>query len=357
LGLAVVISAVLGAVIANADTRVSPYAIIDLGTLGGTESFGYALNNGGEVVGVARVEGDTSTHGFMYSFGTLRDLFPFGPMDINNVGQVAGGVVVDNVFVPALGNRRTGQVSTLGSLGGVTAFGYSGVATAVNDRGQAVGFSYLDELNRHAFLFSDGVLTDIGSFGGYSGALAINRTGQIAGFASDTVTGVPRAFVYRDGVMLEINPFNGPNNESVARGINDRGKVVGEALNAAGTAFHGFIYSRGRIEDLGTLDGGLNSVAISINDDGQVVGIADSPYEDLCFNPEMGWVPCIQYRQRAFLYQHGTMTDLNALIRPNSGWDLQWAFDINDHGQIAGYGVKDGKFRAFLMTPKPKAKH
>jgi hypothetical protein len=46
------------------------------------------------------------------------------------------------------------------------------------------------------------------------------------------------------------------------------------------------------------------------------------------------------------------MIDLNSLIDPDLGWDLQWAFDINDRGQVAGYGVLDGKFRAFVMTPR-----
>ena len=45
------------------------------------------------------------------------------------------------------------------------------------------------------------------------------------------------------------------------------------------------------------------------------------------------------------------MTELNSLLAPDSGWDLSWAVDINDRGQITGYGIKDGQFRAYLMTP------
>jgi probable HAF family extracellular repeat protein len=116
--------------------------------------------------------------------------------------------------LPAIYDSRTGRITMLGSLGGV-AFGWlNGVALSLNDRGQAVGYSYRDSVNRHAFLYSDGILTDLGSFGGYSAALAINNSGEIAGFASDTVNGYARAFVYREGMMTEINPFGGPNNES-----------------------------------------------------------------------------------------------------------------------------------------------
>lgn len=45
------------------------------------------------------------------------------------------------------------------------------------------------------------------------------------------------------------------------------------------------------------------------------------------------------------------MTDLNALIPSGSGWVLSWGMDINNNGQIAGYGVLNDKFLAFLLTP------
>ena len=68
----------------------------------------------------------------------------------------------------------------LGSFGGVIGGMFNGEALSVNNRGQVVGYWYLDSLNRHAFLYSDGVMTDLGSFGGYSAALAINSFGEIA---------------------------------------------------------------------------------------------------------------------------------------------------------------------------------
>jgi len=36
------------------------------------------------------------------------------------------------------------------------------------------------------------------------------------------------------------------------------------------------------------------------------------------------------------------MQDLNALIPANSGWTLNWAFAINDNGQITGSGTING---------------
>jgi len=318
------------------------YTIVEIPTLGGTENFAYAINDRGDVVGVSRNAGDMSDDAFLFRSGVVTSLDLLNgstPQDINRRRQIATGAYVNGVFVPAVFDSQTSRLTILGSFGGVSGGGFNGTAVSINDHGQVVGYSYLDSQNRHAFLYSDGMMIDLGSFGGYSAALAINRHGEIAGFSSDTVSGFPHAFVFRNGVMAEINPFGGPNNESIARGINDRGHVVGEALVASGDAFNGFIYFDGAITNIGTLAGGRNSYALAINDRQQVVGIADQPYDD------------VTYVERAFLYDDGVMTSLNSLIAPDSGWDLIWAFDINSRGQIIGIGLRDGKFRAYLMTP------
>jgi probable HAF family extracellular repeat protein len=49
------------------------------------------------------------------------------------------------------------------------------------------------------------------------------------------------------------------------------------------------------------------------------------------------------------------MKDLNNLILPTSGWTLNYACDINDLGQIVGYGTNpNGVTHAFLLTPVPE---
>ena len=52
----------------------------------------------------------------------------------------------------------------------------------------------------------------------------------------------------------------------------------------------------------------------------------------------------------AFLYSGGVMTDLNTLIDPASGWVLEEARDINEPGQIVGWGMHNGQPRAYLLT-------
>jgi probable HAF family extracellular repeat protein len=85
--------------------------------------------------------------------------------------------------------------------------------------------------------------------------------------------------------------------------------------------------------DLGTLSGGF-SAALDINNRGQIVGDSNN---------------------RAFLYQDGSMYDLNSLIDPSSGWVLESASAINDSGQIVGYGINSlGQEHAFLLSQIPE---
>jgi probable HAF family extracellular repeat protein len=338
------------------------YRITDLGTLGGTESFAYAINDAGQIVGFSRVAGDERGESFLSTRGEITSLSPLnsgdiltvGPTSINNRGQVASGIVSEGDYYPAIYDTCRDEITVLGSLGGFTDYGFSGVATSINDSGQTVGYSYLDTVDRHAFAFGDGLMSDLGTLGealeDYSGANAINNAGAIAGFSSKSGDGRAHAFLYVDGVMRAILPF--ADTESYAHDINNRGQVVGTFLAEGRSAFRAFLYSNGDFVDLGAAFSPQTS-AHAINDSGEIVGIWFLPYVDLCFDDDLyDYVPCIKYRQQAFLYRKGRMRNLNALIPWWSGWDLTAAYDINNRGQIVGYGVRDGKFRAFLMTPR-----
>ncbi len=146
------------------------------------------------------------------------------------------------------------------------------------------------------------------------------------------------AFLYSNGVMRDLGNLGGIIN-SFAYAINNLGQIVGDAQFTAGGELTAFLYSDGVLRNLGAL-GGTTSHASALNDSGQVVGYA---------NTASG-------AQRAFLYSDGVMIDLNSLLPPGSGWDLRQATGINDSGQIVGVGRINGQMHGFLLSPiKPES--
>jgi probable HAF family extracellular repeat protein len=150
------------------------------------------------------------------------------------------------------------------------------------------------------------------------------------------------AFLWTWGVLTDLGTLPGGHN-SVATFINDRSIVVGQSDSgtSAGNPLACLWDDRGQIHDLGTLPGGSNSTAFGINIFDYVVGSSNSQAS--------GAGP------RAFVWtrRHG-MQDLNALIPAGSGWTLLVAKGINVRGQIVGLGTvaASGQTHAFLLTPQ-----
>jgi probable HAF family extracellular repeat protein len=93
--------------------------------------------------------------------------------------------------------------------------------------------------------------------------------------------------------------------------------------------------------DLGTLTAELpTSQADGINNRGQVVGFSQAIDDPNDLTPV------------AWLWQNGTMIDLNTVIPAGSPLFLMEAVSINDRGEIAGFGrLANGDHRPFLLTP------
>jgi probable HAF family extracellular repeat protein len=237
-----------------------------------------------------------------------------------------------------------------------------------------------------AFIYEGGVLTNIGALmsGYYStGVHHINDLGQVAFSASLPGSGFEIPFVYSQGGVTQIGtgPFSscascinnnvvavgdrsgglgqgvamtwpetapdgtrflGPVFWGAATGINNANQVVGQyGWDDRWNLDHAFLCTGGVLTDLGTL-GGTYSRANSVNDLGQVVGtalISDAPWAE-----------------RAFLYDDGTMYDLNNLILPGLGFVLADAMDINSAGEILVRGriPYTGGARDFLLIPVPE---
>ncbi|MHB8256939.1 MAG: lipase/acyltransferase domain-containing protein [Acidiferrobacterales bacterium] len=309
------------------------YTVTDLGTLGGTVSYAFGINNNGQVVGYAFTADNATAHAFLYSNGTMTDLGALGgtwsqASGINNSGQVVGGAYTDGAYRHAV-LYSNGTMTDLGTLPGST----DSFAIGINDNGQVVGYaSTAGDATAHAFLYSNGTMSDLGALGGtWSQALGINNNGQVVGVAYTAGDVTDHAFLYSNGTMSDLGTLGGT--ISIAYGINNNGQVVGYSLTAGNTFAHAFLYSNGTMSDLGTLDG-VDSFAYGINNNGQVVGIADDAGGS-----------------HAFIYDNGVMKDLNSLVDPALGWILDSATAINDSGQIVGYGTINGQTHAFLMTP------
>ncbi len=277
--------------------------------------------------------------------------------DINDAGVIAGSTY-SNTYQASTAALWNGTLDDLGAFDGF----HSSTASAINSSNVVVGWSlvngppYGEGSPFHAFSY-DGSLHDLGTLGGaISTAYAVNDSGQIAG-AANTSAGYSHAFLY-DGTMHDLGTLGG--NRSFAYGINNNGLVVGAAditgnqrqhafyydgtihdlaamlnisgdskavaVNSAGTVVGtagqtAFVYD-GTLHNLGAF-GGTNSEALAINDSGQVVGDADTPFSG----------------SHAFLYDaaHG-MVDLNSLLKPGEDWVLSRAVAINNLGQILALG-------------------
>lgn len=170
---------VAGAVVWYVRRPPNLYRTTILPSLGGDLTTGCAINDRGQVVGIATTK-DHKYHLFLWDRGHgTRDLgVADGWFDINNAGQISGAAADPNgnpqAFLWEPGKDRT----PLGTLGGKTSH-----AWAINNRGQIVGTSETSGGLRHAFLW-DRVhgMQDLGTLTGTEfQARAINDAGQVLG--------------------------------------------------------------------------------------------------------------------------------------------------------------------------------
>jgi len=358
------LSIVVCAVVQGSTAQQTPsYTLIDLGTLGGPNSFfngapPLMVNNAGVVAGQA----DTSTTcslpdpfsdgfvspAFMWVNGTLTNLglLPGGcyslPVSINAHGMIVGAGDLP-VIDPLTGLAEThadffynGQVVDMGTFGGPFS-----LASMINSRGQATGFSENTEPDPwdfgglflgfpsptayHAFIWQNGVMTDLGTLGGPDSAApgGITDSGLITGFSftndiPNPTTGIPTMdpFLWRGGHMIDLGTLGGTLGSGNA--VNNSGQVVGASDLAGDLANHAFIWQSGVLTDLGTL-GGNNSSANWVNEAGEVVGFAD----------------IADGNHHAFVWSNGTMTDLGTI----DGDPCSIGFDINSRGQAIGHST------------------
>ncbi|HEU0177633.1 MAG TPA: hypothetical protein VFV58_25505 [Blastocatellia bacterium] len=310
----------------------------DIGTLGGPNSnvAWPVKNNRGIIVGIAQ----TAMPEPLGENWSCSAFFP-GP---NNIGYTCLGFVWENGVMRAL--------PTLG--------GNNGFATGANNRGQVVGWA--ENTTRDSTCVAPQVLQfraviwdlrrdqieELPLLPGdtSSAATAINNRGQVVGISGACDQAIGRhtarhAVLWDNGAVIDIGAIGG-NTWNTCMAINQRGDIVGFASlpgsDPDDPILHAFLWTKhDGIRDLGALPGDLSSQALGINERGQVVGLSSGA----------GGL-------RAFLWEDGVMKDLNTLKAPGYTARLEIAGDINDIGEITGraFDSSTGERPAFLAIPR-----
>lgn len=279
----------------------------DLGTLGGQNSWMNwgEINNRGQIVGMSETAVPDPNGEDICGFGTHLTCRPFvwqffhmsalptlggnngEASAINNRGEIVGMAEngTPDSSCPA-GTSSGTQLPVLWENGRPRALplpsgDVDGFAVWINDRGQAVGNTgNCNNPMTHAVLWEDGKVSTLPDLGNGDGAIAygINNRGQIVGAVfADSGGAVRYAALWQNGVLKNLGTLPG-DIASIATGINDRGQVVGSTWDSNFNWSHAFIYQNGVMTDLNTLfPRGTNlhaTMANKINDRGQISGMA-----------------------------------------------------------------------------------
>ncbi len=318
------------------------YAFVDLETVAGlTYSRANAINDSGDVVGELRTA--TNEQRWFHWHGGVMSL-PSLPVNsttayavgINERGTVCGLTSTTNGLRAF---RYDGNSYTL--LDPIGSAGISG-SYGLNDSDVVAGWSPSSSTNadRHAATWQGASASDLGTLGSGrdSYAYAINNKGWVAGYSHSSTVFNERAFVYKEGGMINLGLLSG-HTLSQAYAINDTGWVVGMSANfeSGADGSRAFIWTpHSGMSGLPRLPAGKSSAAYGINDSGLVVGFSSV---SLTTNPH------------AVLWRNGVLIDLNSVTGLPPGCILTTASAINNRGQIVGLAKTGSRNFAFLLNP------
>jgi probable HAF family extracellular repeat protein len=260
------------------------------------------------------------------------------------------------------GNPRY-KVIDLGSLQGSAA----SQPFSMNNHRLVGGSATLSNNTQHAVLWSRGFIVDLGTLGGANSMVfGTNANDQLVGEAEKSTANPANEdfcgfgthhtcapFVWERGVMTSLPTLGG--DSGVANQINDAGIVSGFAENSQPDKhcptpqifeFKPVVWIDGKINELPTIAGDRDGVALSANRRGQTVGASGS-CGAFNSNTLLNLLPV-----HALLWDDGKAIDLGNLggATGQAGGNLAWA--INDRSQIVGSSdlAGDATFHAFLWT-------
>ena len=271
---------------------------------------------------------------FLYKNKIVKDLDKFdiyGHQNINYRNPAINDLGEIVASKAKIGGNYT-QKSSIYTLGQTTEIDFCG--KDINNKGEVVGGKWL---------YSGGQIIELPSSPSVTEYNAINDSNQIVGYWRGVVVGPFPVLLENRVIATDFAIIS--HGVGAAFDINNNSKIVGYS----GDESHAIaclwekIGDRWLIKRLDT----INSTAWAINDNGQVVGSSD-------LNTSL---------PIAVLYQKDKQNNivkinLNDFLPENSEFErLVCALDINDKGQIVGYGEgrnEPGSQYAFVMTPIPK---
>lgn len=320
--------------ISSAALGQASYTVIDLGTLGGNDSYAFDVNDYGQVVGYSqRANGIRGP--FLWQRNAMQDL----------------GLI---------GEDR-------------------GIAWSINSSSDVVGHYHYSLSGQRSFKWSNGQRTELRTAQQWTSnyATSINDSGQVVGVLDGNILQNSVApFLWVGNIAQQLPDLPGSNNSTGHR-INNQGIIVGTAYFP--TTTRAYVIQNEVTTALPLLPDAVSSYAVSINDQSTILGLCsfapparnqptiwinrvptalpripdktDTEVNDINNSGAVVGYSVHSGQKLAHIYEDGIWRNLNTLIPPDSGWVLRNATAISDNGFVVGDGEHNGQVRAFLLVP------
>ena len=310
------------------------YTVEDLGLLDGAAPTVTGMNASGQLsghvpggqFGLPQAVRYTNEGGWEYipGVGTFYSL----ATGINDQGDIVG-YSHNGVSFRAFRYAPGPGVSFIDPLPG----GTMSLGMAIDAAGNVVGQSDSGSTGPMAFRAAPGLpAVALSTVGGTPAvACAINAAGQIAGYGSNDA-GLARGFrLEADNSVSQIVSFDAVDGFIEACALDATGRVGGKATS--GGVFRAFTFTSGSPVNVDTFAASITSEIEGIS-----AGVA------------VGWFLMEDGTYHAFVNTEDGSSDLNDLLTPGTGWNLDQAFAVNAAGSIAGSGRLNGQPRVFRLT-------
>lgn len=246
--------------------------------IGGRDAPPTAINDAGRLVGSFKSSG--KLHAFLMFGSRVIDLTAATGGKIRNAVDIdSRGRVLCNLRGSGIGIYARGRLARLTVPRNLKDLW----CVSFNSAGEVAAYGYVNRSSHlQAFLYKKGKYTNIGALLGArtSYSTAISRNGAVVGDFGDGVR-VQHAFLFANGVATDLGTLGGVN--SNAAGVNVRGEVVGSS-QLADYDSRGFLWVNGTMTDINTLVDPSYGVTfrrlLAINDDGVITAIDGNSFTD-----------------------------------------------------------------------------